>query len=196
MVLICRKRGMLFNKEFFCIENNIRKKTGTIAVYTSASNHYIILLEVQNQKFRANLFGGNAALRKYEILNCSKDERGEATGVAEKMPKNTVDKFYVDAGKRIAKVRLAKNLTRGQVAEKAGISVKFLYEIENGLKGFNAAILYEISKVLDVSCDFILCGNDVVRDRQEEDLNDIISMFNKEDLPKVMTLLNDIANLF
>lgn len=111
------------------------------------------------------------------------------------MPKNTVDKFYVDAGKRIAKLRLAKNLTRGQVAEKAGISVKFLYEIENGHKGFNAAILYEISEVLGVSCDFI-CGKDVDIDHQEESLNDVISMFNEEDLPKVMTLLNDIADLF
>lgn len=110
------------------------------------------------------------------------------------MPKNIVDKFYVDAGKRIAKIRFAKKLTREQVAKKAGISVKFLYEIENGRKGFNAAILYGISEALDVSCDFI-CGKEFDKEHNEEYLNDIISMFSKEDIPKVVTILNDFVDL-
>ena len=52
-----------------------------------------------------------------------------------------MNNIYIEAGKRIRKVRENKNYTRDYVSIKADISSKFLYEIENGLKGFSADTL-------------------------------------------------------
>ena len=58
-------------------------------------------------------------------------------------------------GERIRELREVQNYTREVFAEKAGISSKFLYEIETGKKGFfrirynhtfhTAALIYSVS---------------------------------------------------
>lgn len=65
-----------------------------------------------------------------------------------------------DIGKRIKDIREAQNMTKVEFAEIAGISVKFLYEIESGRKGFSANNLYNIAKGLSVSCEYIMDGNE------------------------------------
>ncbi len=64
-------------------------------------------------------------------------------------------------GERIRELREVQNYTREVFAEKAGISSKFLYEIETGKKGFSADTLCRISKALSVSCDYIMFGEGV-----------------------------------
>lgn len=59
----------------------------------------------------------------------------------------------IQAGQRIRELREIQNYTRESLAEKVDISVKFLYEIETGKKGFSAETLCRISKALSVSCD-------------------------------------------
>ena len=108
------------------------------------------------------------------------------------MQKQNVDQFYVNAGKRIQRLRIDKNLTREEVAKNAKISVKFLYEIESGYKGFNAMILYRVAKALDISCDYILGYCSIGKICQDECLDDVIAMFDKDDLPKVRKVLNDL----
>ena len=78
-----------------------------------------------------------------------------------------MNNIYIEAGKRIRKVRENKNYTRDYVAIKADISSKFLYEIENGLKGFSADTLYRIAQTLEVSTEYILSGNNVDGDVME-----------------------------
>ncbi len=63
-------------------------------------------------------------------------------------------------GERIRKLREAKKLTRDDMVEKVGISAKFIYEIETGRKGFSAENLCRIAKVLSVSCDYIMFGEE------------------------------------
>ena len=48
--------------------------------------------------------------------------------------------------------------TREDLAAVSGISPKFLYEIENGKKGFSAQTLSLLAKCLHVSCDYIMFG--------------------------------------
>jgi len=67
---------------------------------------------------------------------------------------------YIEAGKRIHKIRMMRGFTRKYLAEQAGISSKFLYEIENGKKGFSAHVLYNLCNVLKVDCDYILTGKE------------------------------------
>lgn len=68
----------------------------------------------------------------------------------------------VEAGKRIRELREIQHYTREGLAEKIGISSKFLYEIETGKKGFSSDILCRISQALSVSCDYIMFGEETV----------------------------------
>ncbi len=63
-------------------------------------------------------------------------------------------------GERIQRRREGLNYTREGLAEKAGISSKFLYEIEKGKKSFSIDTLCKISQALAVSCDYIVLGVD------------------------------------
>lgn len=66
--------------------------------------------------------------------------------------------FYHDAGKRIRQLREEKQYTREGLAELAEISSKFLYEIEQGKKGFSADTLYKLVESLQTNADYILFG--------------------------------------
>lgn len=64
----------------------------------------------------------------------------------------------VEIGNRIKELRMVKNMTREELAEKSEISSKFLYEIELGKKGLSADTLVKIAKTLSSSCDYIMTG--------------------------------------
>lgn len=49
-------------------------------------------------------------------------------------------------------------MSREQLAGKAGITSKFLYEVENGKKGLSAKSLCKLAAALSCSCDYILLG--------------------------------------
>lgn len=68
-------------------------------------------------------------------------------------------------GERIRQLRQLHNLTREEVAEKAEISSKFLYEIEKGTKGLSADTLLKIARTLSCSCDYILTGKNFEKNR-------------------------------
>jgi len=65
-----------------------------------------------------------------------------------------------EIGKRIKDTREELKITREELADKAGISTKFLYEVENGRKGISAETLFKLSKALSCSCDYILVGKE------------------------------------
>ena len=64
----------------------------------------------------------------------------------------------VEIGLRIQEIRKERNMTREDLAEKAEISTKFLYEVEIGKKGLSAESVYKISQALSISCDYLLTG--------------------------------------
>ena len=63
-----------------------------------------------------------------------------------------------EIGARLKQARIAKNLTQGQLAEKAGISVSFLSNLENGHQAMNIQTLSTLLDILNVSADWLL-GN-------------------------------------
>lgn len=74
----------------------------------------------------------------------------------------------------------------------ANISTKFMYKIERGEAGFSAKVLYNIAKALNVSCDYILCGQEV------NDINTIdetIVQFNKEERKSIEKILLEIKHM-
>lgn len=74
----------------------------------------------------------------------------------------------IQIGKRIRELRRQQNSTRERLAEKAGISAKFLYEIETGKKGFSIDILRKLSEALAVSCDYIIFGERKTYEKKEQ----------------------------
>ena len=61
-----------------------------------------------------------------------------------------------EVGERIANLRMNQNMTREQVAQAAGLSIKFIYEVEKGRKGLSVDSLLKIANALSCSSDQIL----------------------------------------
>lgn len=98
----------------------------------------------------------------------------------------------LEAGKRIKCLREARNYTREELAEKADISAKFLYEIEVGKKGFSADTLSRIANALSVSCDFIMFGTD----SPDKNLDNAVGVLNKFDSNQMERILNILEMIY
>ena len=61
-------------------------------------------------------------------------------------------------GNRIRVLRETQGKTRDRLAEEAGISSHFLFEIETGKKSMTSNTIINIAKALNVTTDFILLG--------------------------------------
>ncbi len=70
-----------------------------------------------------------------------------------------MQEFNKSVGLRIAILRENIGFSREVLSGLAGISSKFLYEIECGKKGMSAYTLNNLARVLGVSADYLLTGN-------------------------------------
>lgn len=98
-----------------------------------------------------------------------------------------------DIGFRIRNLRESNNYTRDVLAERVDISAKFLYEIEMGKKGFTVEILYNLSQALDVSCDYILTGNET--NKIPEKMVDVLECFSANQMGRVQDILRVVQEL-
>ena len=67
-----------------------------------------------------------------------------------------MDQQLKEIGARLKQARLARNLTQGQLAEAAGISISFLSNIENGRQVMNIQTLIALLDSLNISADWLL----------------------------------------
>lgn len=65
---------------------------------------------------------------------------------------------WAEIGKRIRKQREFLGYTREALAEQIDVTPKFCSDIELGIKGMSVPTLCRISKVLNLSVDYILFG--------------------------------------
>lgn len=98
--------------------------------------------------------------------------------------------YEENVGTRIYLLRMDRGYSREYLSEKAGISSKFLYEIENRNKGFSAHTLSKLAKVLDVTTDYIMYGEGNAR--YDQKIAATIEQFRPDVLETVKKLL-DIA---
>lgn len=98
------------------------------------------------------------------------------------------DELYREAGVRIQQIRNKRGYTREALAEMADISNKFLYEVENGKKGFSASILVKIANALEISCDYILNGSRK-KGSYNPKLLETIELFSEEEIINIINLL-------
>lgn len=66
---------------------------------------------------------------------------------------------YKAIGKRIRKARIKSGITQEKLAEKAGISVTHMSNIETGNSKLSLPVVIELSNALSVTADEILCDN-------------------------------------
>lgn len=101
--------------------------------------------------------------------------------------------LYKEVGERIMMTRTMRGYTRECLAELAGISSKFLYEIECGKKGFTVRVFYDLCKALDVDSDYILTGKEnVVYDHK---LMNSIDLFDEGQMERIGMILKEIHEL-
>ena len=64
-----------------------------------------------------------------------------------------------ELGKRIKLTRKGQDLTQEMLAEKAGVSQHYIYEIEAGRKAMSIHSFASLTTALDVSADYLLFGD-------------------------------------
>lgn len=98
--------------------------------------------------------------------------------------------FYSEVGKRICRLRKMQGMTREELAERAKVTSKFLYEVEAGRKGLSAVTLYDISQALSVKCDYILSGEE--EGSQNIDLQETLELFEAQDAAYLNDMLKQL----
>lgn len=92
-----------------------------------------------------------------------------------------------EIGMRIMRLRLDRGYSRDCLAELAGISAKFLFEIEKQQKGFSATTLFNLAEALEVSTDYIMTGHGSTK--FDDDIAAELGRFEPCVLEKVQKLL-------
>lgn len=72
-------------------------------------------------------------------------------------------------GERISTRRKQLHLTQEQIAEKMDVSIQMVSNLERGNKAIKIENLIKISKILNVSTDYILLGN-----HNEKDIDTVV----------------------
>lgn len=102
-------------------------------------------------------------------------------------------KVYYDAGIRIRFLREEKRYTREYLSELADISPKFLYEIENGQKGFSADTLYKLAEALETNADYILFGE--YRGNADGEASRLLNLFDETKRETVVGIIESIYEI-
>lgn len=66
--------------------------------------------------------------------------------------------FNTSIGSRIAKLRKEHNMTQEQLAERLDISIKHCSAVERGFSSLSLEKLIDVSKLFDVSIDYLVKG--------------------------------------
>ena len=106
--------------------------------------------------------------------------------------RGTMGMNNVEIGLRIQEVRKEQNMTREELAEKAEISTKFLYEIEIGKKGLSAESVLKISRALSISSDYLLTGEGKSKSKYSK--FDNLSQKQLKRLEKIVKLTYEFCN--
>ncbi len=98
-------------------------------------------------------------------------------------------------GEKIKAARMAKKYTLEKLSEKIGISRNFLWEIEAGRKAPAIQTLYNISKELDLSIDYIFGLNtskqwlNPTGNHNKTEVNNLLSDLSDTELSLIAELL-------
>ena len=92
-----------------------------------------------------------------------------------------------EMGERIYAQRKALKLTQEQVAEKMGVSIQMISNLECGKKAIRPENLIKICKILNVSTDYILTGSN--SENKFESTTNKLSHLNENELNIINNLI-------
>ena len=101
------------------------------------------------------------------------------------------DVFLVNMGLRIAQRRKELHWTQEQLAEKIGVSLQTISNIELGKKAVRPENLANLCMHLDISSDYILYGK-----RNEQQISDTVAKLSALDTEAYTTVQNLIDLLY
>lgn len=102
------------------------------------------------------------------------------------MSSETNSEIRIIAAQRIREERKAKGLTIDKLAEKTGLSIQSIKQIEAGKRNFRIETLVALADCLGVSCDYIVGKED---NKNEKKLHILLSRFNHEEVGYLLSLL-------
>ena len=91
-------------------------------------------------------------------------------------------------GKRIQTRRKQKGYTQEQLSEMMNVSIQMISNLERGNKAIRIDNLIKLSRILDVSCDYILTGQGTSKDI--EVLSDKFSNLSNRDKQMIESLID------
>ena len=97
-------------------------------------------------------------------------------------------------GERVRRLREDRRMSREEFAELLNISTVFLRSIECGQRGMSVETLINICRVLNVSSDAILFGNNGA-DTVRSALCTLINELDERCLPFAMTVISELTKL-
>lgn len=100
--------------------------------------------------------------------------------------------YIIDAkaiGKRIKSLRLRQNKTQIYYADMTYISPSYLSLIEDGKRLPTIEVLAQISKVADVSIDYLVFGNDASMNPEEKTFNRLCSIYSEDEIRRALKLM-------
>lgn len=104
---------------------------------------------------------------------------------------NKFDKTNAEIGKRIREMRLKRNMTQEELAEKAGIcNPQQMSNIERGLAGISLARFMDICRVLNADADYLLFGVTA------SNAGDILHQYIEKMTPDQISGLIEIARIY
>ena len=97
----------------------------------------------------------------------------------------------VESGFRIKELRLARNITRQQLADEIGISLDAMRKIEAGTNGAKIDTLVSIADYFCISLDFLVCGCE-----RKAEIDSLLSGLNEKEMQFVRNIvLSTIENI-
>lgn len=107
-----------------------------------------------------------------------------------------IDKsMYKEIGKRIYNLRSERQYTRAYLASLVHISPKFLYEIENGRKGFTVQVLTNLATIFETSCDYLIRGKVSGTSDPNSKIYKTLELFDNEEQDKIATVLRAVYSV-
>lgn len=97
----------------------------------------------------------------------------------------------VEIGRRIQEIRKERDMTREDLAEKAEISSKFVYEVEMGKKGLSAESVAKITRALATSSDYLLTGDG---EKNPKELESLTSR-EKKQLERIVRVVHEFLKM-
>ena len=99
--------------------------------------------------------------------------------------------FTTNLGKRLRELRTKARLSQDQLAEQAGISAKYLGEVERGAVNVSVLILHKLSGVLGVGLpDFFESGHLSPREELVAHLVDMLNEASDQELQQAYRVLH------